>query len=109
VNVFPGARSADNPESNSFPLLGSLGPVPDVTVWATLSLLVHVTLLPTLTLMGFGENDLSAKVEAPETIQTFLPLVELVTAEAVVIFAALLLMSLSEGGVRSSFGSVITG
>jgi hypothetical protein len=48
---------------------------------------------------GDGENALSAKVEAPETIETFLPLIELVTAEAQVIFIALFLMSLSEGGV----------
>jgi hypothetical protein len=62
-----------------------------------------------LTLIGFGENALFAKVEAPGTIEIFLPPVELAPAEAVVIFAVLFLTSLSEGGVRSSLGSVMTG
>ena len=44
------------------------------------------------------------KVAAPGTIDTFLPPLELVPAEAAVIFAVLFLMSLSEGGVRSSLG-----
>jgi hypothetical protein len=109
--VLPGVKSDENPESNSFPLFGSLDPVPDVTVWATLSLLAHVTLSPrTFTMTGFGENAFAARVEAPGTIETDVPLVEVFVALAVfAVFAVLFLMSLSDGGVRSSFGSVITG
>jgi hypothetical protein len=95
----------DNPESNSFPLFGSLYPVPDVTVCeAVLSLSVHVTLLPNLTLIRFGEKALPAKVAAPGIIDTSLP-----PAEAAVIFAVLILMYLRDGGVSSSVGSVMTG
>jgi hypothetical protein len=104
--VFPGVKSDENPESNSFPLFGSLGPVPDVTVWATLSLLVHVTVSPlTFTVTGFGENAFAAKVEAPGTIETAVPAVNVDPAEALVAlvafagFAALATMFLNEGGV----------
>jgi hypothetical protein len=36
-----------------------------------LSLLIHVTVSPTLTLTGFGENALSSNSDAPDTIETW--------------------------------------
>ena len=88
-----------------FPLFGSLYPVPDVTVWeAVVSLSVHITLLPNLTLIKFGEKALPTKATAPGTIDTSLP-----PAEAAIIFAVLFLMFLRDGGVSSSVGSVMTG
>lgn len=117
--VLPGVKSDENPESNSFPLFGSLGPVPDVTVWATLSLLVHVTVSPrTFTVTGFGENAFAAKVEAPGTIETDVPPVDVFVAlaaevfvalAAFAVFAVLPAMSLSEGGVWSILGSEMIG
>jgi hypothetical protein len=80
-NVFPWVVKAvgpDKPESNSFPWVVSLGPVPEVTVWKTVSLLVQVTVSPTLAFSGFGAKALSAKVDALGTIETLLPPVELV-------------------------------
>ena len=86
--------------------------MPDVTVWAAaLSLSVHVTVLPTLMVKGFGENALSAKVAAPGSIETFLTTFELAAADvAVVVLAAtLFLILLREGGVCSILGLVIIG
>ena len=48
---------------------------PDVTVCRVLSLLVHVTVLPTLILIRFGENALFPRVAAPCTIETLFVLI----------------------------------
>ena len=50
--------------------------IPDVTVCRLLSLLVHVTVVPTLILIRFGENALLPRVAAPFTIETLFVLLE---------------------------------
>jgi hypothetical protein len=62
-------------------MLGSFGPVPDVIVCPWLSLFVHVTVSPTLTVTASGENALSARFAAPATIDTFVVLPELDAVE----------------------------
>jgi hypothetical protein len=62
VNLPPGAMV---PESHE--------PVFDVEVCVTVSLLVHVTLLPTETLIGFGAYAVVVSVDEPLTIETELP------------------------------------
>ena len=49
--------------------------IPDVTVCRLLSLLVHVTVVPILILITFGENALLPRVAAPFTIETLFVLV----------------------------------
>ena len=66
--------SAVKPESNASPAFAVLG-IPDVTVCRLLSLLVHVTVVPTLILIRFGENALLPRVAAPFTIETLFVLV----------------------------------
>lgn len=58
LNVCPGAHRGlkFGEESNALPLSGSSGPVPDVTVCAVESLLVHVTVSPTLMFIGLGSK-----------------------------------------------------
>ena len=51
--------------------------IPDVTVCIVLSLLVHVIVSPTLIVIGFGKNDLSPRVVAPFTIETWIELLSL--------------------------------
>jgi hypothetical protein len=46
---------------------------PDVTVCGYVSSFVHVTVSPTLTSTGFGENAVSVRDEEPETIETEAP------------------------------------
>src|SRR6185437_6963253 len=72
--VLVGMISAVKPESNASPAFAVLG-IPDVTVCRLLSLLFHVTVLPTLILIGFGENALLPRVAAPFTIKTLFVLV----------------------------------
>jgi hypothetical protein len=60
-------------ESNTFPLLASLAPVPDTTVCGWLSLFVQVTVSPTFTLIGFGENAVSVLLDAPDVMDTLVP------------------------------------
>jgi hypothetical protein len=96
-NVFPWvvkAEGPDSPESNSFPLAGSLGPVPEVTVWKSVSLFVHVIVSPTLILTGLGEKALSANVDALGTMETLVPPAEVVLlpAEVVLLPAELVLL-----------------
>lgn len=97
---MPNVSNVDNPESNSFPLFGSLYPV---------------TILPTLILIGFGENALSAELAAPGLIKTVLLLrLELVAGAVMLVVlaavtAALVLIPLREGRVCSIFGLVIMG
>jgi hypothetical protein len=96
-NVFPWvvkAEGPDSPESNSFPFAGSLGPVPEVTVWKIVSLFVHVIVSPTLILTGLGEKALSANVDALGTMETLVPPAELVLlpAELVLLPAELVLL-----------------
>src|SRR5262249_11282496 len=64
LNVPPGAIE---PEFQ-LPLFAT-----DVCV--TLSLFIHVTVVPTGTLTGFGENAVVVSVDAPATIATGVPLV----------------------------------
>jgi hypothetical protein len=45
-----------------------------VDVWAVLSLFVQVTLPPTATVTGLGENAVVVSVDAPPTIDTGVPL-----------------------------------
>jgi hypothetical protein len=66
VNALGGVK----PESKSFPLFGSLVSLPDVTVCSALSLFVHFTVSPTLTLISFGSNPLVGLVDAPLGIDT---------------------------------------
>jgi hypothetical protein len=44
-----------------------------VVVWAVLSLLVHVTVVPTATAIGFGANAVVVKMLAPLGIETAVP------------------------------------
>jgi hypothetical protein len=89
MNVFnPGD------ESNSFPLAVSLVPVPEVTVWKVVSLLVQVIVSPTLAFIGFGAKALSVIVDALGTIETLLPPVELVPLEVAVILLLLVILAL---------------
>lgn len=66
--------SAVRPESNNSPALTVLG-TPEVTVCIVLSMLFHLTVVPTLMLIGFGEYDLLPSVAAPFDIKTSLVLV----------------------------------
>ena len=68
-NDLDGIIRAVKPESNNSPALTVLGS-PDVTVCTMLSMLVHVTVLPASTVIGFGEYDLSPRVAASLTIET---------------------------------------
>ena len=45
----------------------------DVDVCVTVSELVHVTVAPGATVMGFGAYAFVVRVEAPETIETVIP------------------------------------
>jgi hypothetical protein len=67
LNVACGAIRVLNPgeESNSCPMFGSAEPVPDVTVCAIVSSLVHITLSPTRMFSGLGEYASSVFVEEP--------------------------------------------
>jgi hypothetical protein len=67
--VLPGDIGVEIPTSKSFPMFGSFGPVPDVTVCGTESLLVQIIVSHTFVWIGFGENALSPIVGAPETIE----------------------------------------
>jgi hypothetical protein len=65
--------SPENPESNCLTKLGSLKFKPDVTVWVSTSLFIHVIVSPTLILTGLGEKALSAIIAAACIIDTFIP------------------------------------
>src|SRR5215217_3163962 len=68
-NVVPLLASFVNPESNALPASGEPNS-PDVTVCKTVSSFVHTTFWPTFTSTGLGLYDLSAKVDAPGTMDT---------------------------------------
>jgi hypothetical protein len=56
------------------PIDGELhAPLLAVEVCAVLSLLIHVTVVPTVTLSGFGEYAVVVIVDAPLTIETEVP------------------------------------
>jgi hypothetical protein len=46
-------------------------PLSAVALWVDASLLVHVTVVPTVTFNGFGENAVVVSVRAPLTMDTF--------------------------------------
>src|SRR6476659_2122692 len=78
-NDLDGIIRAVRPESNNSPALTVLGS-PDVTVCTMLSVLVHVTVFPVSTVIGFGEYDLSPRVAAFFTIETSF-VIELIEVE----------------------------
>src|SRR5215210_1675060 len=58
---------------------------PDTTVCGCVSSLIHVTVSPTLTSTGFGENAVSVRVEEPGTMETLVPSPALVALVPVVL------------------------
>jgi hypothetical protein len=69
LNVCPGFSNGLK-FGEELNLLSGCPLLPDATVWGCESLFVHVTVLPTLTWIGFGENAVSVRLEEPGTMET---------------------------------------